>query len=396
MRVLFTTQPAVGHFHPLVPLAQALAARGHEVAFACAASFCPTVEAAGLRGVPAGLDWLEAEAERAFPELRAVPPGLETNRWWVSNIFGRSTAPRMAADVVALARSWQPDLLVRDGYEFGGIVAAEHLGLPHAASGAGLFFPLPLLQQLIGPHLAALRHGYGLPPDPGLAALARYLVLAFLPRWFLDDPAMVPPVTHFLRPLIFDRGAGDTLPVWAAHLPARPTVYVTLGTVFNRTPGAFAAMLAGLRDEPVNVLVAVGRNQDPAGFGPQPDNVHIERYIPQTLLFPQCDAVVTHGGLNTVLAALTHGLAMVIMPLQADQFINAERCATLGVARIIEQDRRTPEAIRAATREILQEPRYRTNAERLRDEMAALPGPEHAVALLERLAAEKQPLLRPD
>ncbi len=27
------------------------------------------------------------------------------------------------------------------------------------------------------------------------------------------------------------------------------------------------------------------------------------------------------------------------------------------------------------------------------DEMAALPGPEYAVALLERLAAEKQPLL---
>ena len=30
---------------------------------------------------------------------------------------------------------------------------------------------------------------------------------------------------------------------------------------------------------------------------------------------------------------------------------------------------------------------------RARDEMAALPGPEYAVELLERLAVEKQPLL---
>jgi UDP:flavonoid glycosyltransferase YjiC (YdhE family) len=374
----------------LVPLAQALEARGHEVAFACATSFCPTVEAAGLRCFPAGLDWLEAEAERAFPELRTIPPGLETNRWWVSNIFGRSAAPAMAADVVALSRAWRPDLLVRDGYEFGGSVAAEHLGLPHASSGAG---PLlgPLVQGLIGPHLAELRQGYGLPPDPGLARLAPYLVLAFMPPWLLHDQAMASPVTHFLRPLIFDRGGDDTLPAWVAHLPARPTVYVTMGTVFNRTPGVFPAVLAGLRDEPANVLVAVGRNQDPADFGPQPDNVHIERYIPQTLLFPHCDAVVTHGGLNTVLAALTNGLPMVITPLQADQFVNAQRCAELGVARVIEPNRRTPEAIRDATRGILQQPRYRENAAQLRERLQTLPGPEYAVALLEKLAVEKTP-----
>jgi hypothetical protein len=36
---------------------------------------------------------------------------------------------------------------------------------------------------------------------------------------------------------------------------------------------------------------------------------------------------------------------------------------------------------------------YRANAERLRNEMAALPGPKYAVMLLERLAVERQPLI---
>jgi UDP:flavonoid glycosyltransferase YjiC (YdhE family) len=41
---------------------------------------------------------------------------------------------------------------------------------------------------------------------------------------------------------------------------------------------------------------------------------------------------------------------------------------------------------------VLNDPTYRRAAERLRDEMAALPGPEYAIMLLERLAEEKRPL----
>jgi UDP:flavonoid glycosyltransferase YjiC (YdhE family) len=43
-------------------------------------------------------------------------------------------------------------------------------------------------------------------------------------------------------------------------------------------------------------------------------------------------------------------------------------------------------------RTVLAEPAYRTNAARVRDENAALPGLGRAVALLERLAREPQPI----
>jgi len=42
---------------------------------------------------------------------------------------------------------------------------------------------------------------------------------------------------------------------------------------------------------------------------------------------------------------------------------------------------------------VLGDPAYRVAAERMRAEIAALPGPEYAVALLERLAAERQPIV---
>jgi UDP:flavonoid glycosyltransferase YjiC (YdhE family) len=46
-----------------------------------------------------------------------------------------------------------------------------------------------------------------------------------------------------------------------------------------------------------------------------------------------------------------------------------------------------------AVTEVLSDPSYREAAVRLREEFAALPGPEHAVALLEQLGAERRPIL---
>jgi UDP:flavonoid glycosyltransferase YjiC (YdhE family) len=64
----------------------------------------------------------------------------------------------------------------------------------------------------------------------------------------------------------------------------------------------------------------------------------------------------------------------------------------MGLGRVMQPADLTPEVAREAVLTVLADPSYRANAERVRDEIAALPGPEFAVALLERLAAEKQPI----
>lgn len=80
------------------------------------------------------------------------------------------------------------------------------------------------------------------------------------------------------------------MPQWVTQLPKQPTVYVTLGTEVNHMPGFYPRVIQtiidGLRDEPINLIVTLGRDKDPADFGAQPANVHIERYIPHTLLLP--------------------------------------------------------------------------------------------------------------
>jgi UDP:flavonoid glycosyltransferase YjiC (YdhE family) len=93
------------------------------------------------------------------------------------------------------------------------------------------------------------------------------------------------------------------------------------------------------------------------------------------------------------MAALAHGLPSVLIPIGADQPLNAQRCVDLGVAQALDAVEATPKSIREAVRSVLDAPHYRRNAQRIRAEIAALPEPSYAVALLERLAAEKRPLL---
>ncbi len=71
---------------------------------------------------------------------------------------------------------------------------------------------------------------------------------------------------------------------------------------------------------------------------PRPDaftalaNVIVERYIPQGDVLPLADAVVCHGGSGSTLAALAHGLPLVLVPAGADQFDNAAACVAAGAA----------------------------------------------------------------
>ena len=124
-------------------------------------------------------------------------------------------------------------------------------------------------------------------------------------------------------------------------------------------------------------------------------NVHIERYLPQSLLFSHCDLVVAHAGFGTVIGALIHGLPLVVLDVGADHPMHAARCAALGIGRVLDRDGITPETLREAVRTVLADPMYRRNAEQLRDEIATLPGLDYAIKLVERLARDRTPVLAP-
>jgi UDP:flavonoid glycosyltransferase YjiC (YdhE family) len=385
MRILFSFAGGNGHVVPLLPIALAAKDAGHDLAFASQAAMLPQVEAAGFTAFATGGATVGAIPER-LPLLRL---DLEREAYALREGYARQIARERAGAVRALCEAWQPDLLVCDELDFGSMVAAEHLGLPYAtvlviASGAFV------RHELIAEPLHELRAAYGLPPDPELKMLSRYLLVSPFPPSYRDPAFPLPATAHTIRSLARTRASSE-LPPWPVHLPDAPTVYFSLGTVFNLESGdLFHRVLAGLRDMPVNVIATVGHEIDPAEFGPQSAHMHIARYIPQSSILPQCDLMISHGGSGSVIGALAHGVPMVLLPLGADQPMNAERCTALGVAQVLDAVDATPQMLRQAVATVLADPGYRQAAERLRDEIAALPGPESAVPLLERLVTQRR------
>ncbi|HWC87791.1 MAG TPA: nucleotide disphospho-sugar-binding domain-containing protein, partial [Solirubrobacteraceae bacterium] len=147
----------------------------------------------------------------------------------------------------------------------------------------------------------------------------------------------------------------------------------------------------GLSGEDVNVIVTIGADQDPAVLGPQPDNVHIEGFIPQAALLPHCDVVVNQGG-TAIFEILAHGLPLLVLPRGANQFNNAEACVSAGVARSLLPDDVTPDSVRAAVRALIDQASHRERARFVAHEIETMPGPEYGVRLVEQLARERRPL----
>ena len=142
-----------------------------------------------------------------------------------------------------------------------------------------------------------------------------------------------------------------------------------------------------MRDLPVDLLVTVGRELDPAELAPQPPHVRVERYVPQWAVLPHTAVAVTHGGSGGVIGALAHGVPVVALPLGADQPSNAARVEALGVGCVLDAVTATAAEIGAAVALALDDPDGRGAAKRLRDECAALPHPAEAVSWLEALAS---------
>ena len=101
MRILFTTHPAYGHFHPLLPLAGAARAAGHDVAFATSAMFRSVIEGAGFTAFDAGLEWLESD-ESTIPDELQPAPGSSLEAFFAQK-FVAATAEPLARGVIEAA-----------------------------------------------------------------------------------------------------------------------------------------------------------------------------------------------------------------------------------------------------------------------------------------------------
>jgi UDP:flavonoid glycosyltransferase YjiC (YdhE family) len=391
MRALITTISAYGHLQPLLPLAQALVDAGHDVAIATGPDMCRRAGAAGFTTFRAGIG-----ADVAFGRLADRYPDQEYNRlapseildWYLPHLFGEVMAPQMLDDLEPLVRSWQPDVVLHDTWEFAAPLVAASVGIPSVNQTLGIRL-YDRYVDAIADAVAPLWRQRGLAPDPE-AGLYRHLCLDTTPPGFQPyDTARHRKTMRPLRPIALPPVPGETLPLWIEHRRDVPLVYMTLGTNTNGDISMFRSVIEGLSDLDVDVLITIGVGRDSASIGPLASNTHVEGYVPQSLLLPHCSAVICHGGAGSTLSALAQGLPLLILPQGADQYIIGDLVAATGAGLLLAPPDVNPSSVRASVRSLLSEPDRWVGTRRLQREIAAMPGPAEVVSLIEQVVAEQ-------
>jgi UDP:flavonoid glycosyltransferase YjiC (YdhE family) len=388
MRVLFTTWAWPSHLFAMVPLAWACRAAGHEVRVASQPSLLKTIVATGLPAVATGYDVDAVRMVSSFvhppnghcPEAgsaaAAAPAQRPGGRPRALEMFLTLTEA-MVDDLVALARSWRPDLVVYEPTAWAGPLAAAVSGVPAVRHlfGADLLYRAG---DAVGELLAPLCRRFGVPELQPWGAVT---VDPCPPGLQVSSACCRMPVRY-----VPYNGPG-AVPDWLSDPPRRTRVCVTWGTTLSRlASGFFLArdVIAAIQELDVEILAAVSAEQRGL-LGDVPPQVRVAESVPLHLVLPSCDLLIAHGGAGTMLTGLSCGLPQLLVPRLPDHAGHARQLARTGAGMVLPAEKASPEEIRRGAEELLSQGSYRAAARRLQLEIDRQPPPAEIVGTLAAL-----------
>jgi UDP:flavonoid glycosyltransferase YjiC (YdhE family) len=380
VRVLFSSHGAYGHVLPLTGLATALRHAGHEVRVAVGPALCPAVESLGLQTVAAGMsdDALVAEARRRWPETEHQLPAN-----WAPRMFTDIAAPAMADDLLDIISTSRLDLIVREEGEYGAAVAAAAAGISWITHGWGS--PLPPKSQLerVAKSLTPLWRTHDLDPPRDAEQLYGAAVLDPCPPSLYEHPCagdLVNPIRPVPADLAADHAGGE---------PPQPLAYIGFGTVplYRNHPQLLKTAVEAVLAAGLNAVVTTSELELATELRElDGDRMLVREWVSLPSLLGSCRLVVSHGGAGTVLAGLTNGLPLLLLPRGApSQLRMSAACARRGAARVVEPEHATRREIDDAIWALINDNALAKAARDVAAEIAHLPHPTDAVRFIETM-----------
>jgi UDP:flavonoid glycosyltransferase YjiC (YdhE family) len=385
-----------GTVAPGLGVARRLLARGHAVHVLADPTIGDEAERAGCAFTP----WTRA------PHRTSRDPDEDLLRDWetanplamlarIRDRFIAGPAEQFAADTGDTIDLVHPDVVAPDYLLFGAIIAAQAANVPVVpivpniwtlpSPGVPAIGPgLPLAKGLPGRWRdAALRTAVnalfrrGLPPLNAARARRGLAPLRSFYDQVLDTPRIVvlaSPGFDFASPSVPANvtytGAILDEPAWAAPWsddsprPASdPLVLVGFSSTYQQQASLLQRTVDALSSLPVRGVVTLGPMLRADDVNPAP-NVAVLQSAQHGAILRKASLAITHCGHGTVMKALANGVPMVCVPMGRDQNDTAARVVHHG-AGVRLSPRSSAAGIAAAVREVLGDPRYRDNAERM-------------------------------
>ena len=362
MRILLACVPAHGHLLPLLPLARALTANGHQVGVLTSADLAPalTTEHIELVAAGPGMDAVFAESARRQGDDGTTVPTFAM----VATLFADVRVALAGPESLRAAERWRPDVVVHESTDLIGPLVAAALGVPLLTHALGPGHPPELVKAMAeaaAPRYAELGVG-------SAAVIGRHYLDICPPA--LQFPGWLPPAERVpLRPEPH-LADPDARPVFDAPAGGRGRVLVTFGTHFT-APEIVSPVVRALTGHGFEIAVTVGLGRSAADYGLDDltgRDVRLVPFTPMAQLLDNVDVMVNHGGAGSVLSGLSRGLPLVVVPQAADQFIQAELVSATGAGAAALPGQDVAEALKRAT-----DPAVRERAQLVAAEIAALP-----------------------
>lgn len=167
----------------------------------------------------------------------------------------------------------------------------------------------------------------------------------------------------------------------------RPKILVTIGTTFDHS--LKQQFLRKVTEAFENEMMGVVIISDPELFDYIPDNFIVCKQIPQLKLIPLMDAVVCHGGHNTVCEALSYAKPLVVLPVAYDQSYVASTVVDSGSGIRLNFNRFKAQQLKDAVNKVLYDKKYSENAQTVQKSFEEAGGVTKAVKLLENILTKQ-------
>jgi UDP:flavonoid glycosyltransferase YjiC (YdhE family) len=210
---------------------------------------------------------------------------------------------------------------------------------------------------------------------------ADFILYADLPEMF--RMRAMPENHAFLGPVPWSP-AGARPDWWGAIDPARPVVYVNLGS--SGKSAVLPALVDALAALPVTVLVATAGRQALDTGAP---NVFVADYLPGADAAARAAVVVCNGGSPACHQAFAAGVPVLGVPTNLDQYLNMAAVEGAGAGLALRPAAVGRASVARALRALLDEPVWADNTRRLQRAIAAGAGPAGLATILDRLIASR-------
>lgn len=346
-KVLFIAWAGPGHANPLLGAADQVAALGHEVEWLCVTS----PELAGEAAKDLGARRFGLHVLPHHPPIAASPgtDDLDSYVEWSKAVHFARLEERVER-IRRIIRDVAPDVIAVSGLVYDGVIAAHLEEVPYACLSTELTPLLPpdlhyterfVAHRLRPARTQAFAHFSVRPEFRCNEALSPHRNLVFTTEAFISSTGTRPVATRLVGPSLPSCTRFDHVGFpWERLAPDKKIVFAALGSQLTFGSAELRAIARSVTDVGAQLVVATGASSVHADRGLAGDVIVVPT-APQAVLLERASAFITHGGANSVMEAMYHGVPLLVLPVRYDQPLNAHFVTRAGVGLSL-----SPEATR--------------------------------------------------